>query len=101
MAFDREKARQCFESSTDFTVGLEEEFGLLDPETLSLAHRFDDLFEAASRARVLTDSGAGGLVGSGVEGRSGAGGGFGDRRGRQRERRRRLFALAGDLGISL
>ncbi len=38
-----ERRREVFESSTDFTVGLEEEFGLLDPETLSLVNRFEEL----------------------------------------------------------
>jgi glutamate---cysteine ligase / carboxylate-amine ligase len=101
MPFDREKARACFESSTDFTVGLEEEFGLLDPETLSLANRFEELFEAASRDEVLTDSVAGELIASEIEIRSGRGEDFADALERQRERRRRLFAIAGDLGTSL
>jgi carboxylate-amine ligase len=101
MAFDREKARQCFETSTDFTVGLEEEFGLLDPETLSLVNRFEELFDAASRDDVLADSVAGELIASEIEIRSGRGEDFADALERQRERRRRLFALAGDLGISL
>ncbi len=101
MLFDREKARACFLSSTDFTVGLEEEFGLLDPETLSLVNRFEDLSGAASRDPVLADSVAGELIASEIEIRSGRGEDFADALERQRERRRRLFALAGDLGISL
>jgi carboxylate-amine ligase len=100
-AFDREKARACFESSTDFTVGLEEEFGLLDPESLSLVNRFEELSEAAARDPVLADSVAGELIASEIEIRSGRGEDFADALERQRERRRRLFALAGDLGISL
>ena len=43
MAFDAERSREIFESSTDFTVGLEEEFALLDPGTLSLVDRFEEL----------------------------------------------------------
>ena len=39
--------REAFDASTDFTVGIEEEFAILDPETLSLAHRFAELKEAA------------------------------------------------------
>ena len=40
-------ARQQFEDGTDFTVAVEEEFALLDPETLGLAPRFEELFSAA------------------------------------------------------
>ena len=43
MAFDADRSREIFESSTDFTVGLEEEFALLDPDTLSLANRFEEV----------------------------------------------------------
>jgi carboxylate-amine ligase len=99
--FDSDKAREVFESSTDFTVGLEEELGLLDPETLSLVNRFEELYEAASRDEVLADSVAGELIASEIEIRSGRGEDFADALDRQRERRRRLFGLAADLGISL
>ena len=34
----RSRRARLFEASTDFTVGLEEEFAILDPETLELAH---------------------------------------------------------------
>ena len=37
------RVREVFEASTDFTVGIEEEFAILDPETRSLAHRFEEL----------------------------------------------------------
>ena len=33
---DLAAARETFEASADFTVGIEEEFALLDPETLLL-----------------------------------------------------------------
>jgi carboxylate-amine ligase len=99
--FDRSEAREVFESSTDFTVGLEEEFGLLDPETLELVNRFDELFDAASQDDLLEDSVAGELIASEIEIRSGRGEDFADAVARQRERRRRLFTLASDLGISL
>src|SRR6266550_2818832 len=101
MNYDRNKAREVFESSTDFTVGLEEEFGLLDPETLSLVNRFEELSEAAARDDVLADSVAGELIASEIEIRSGRGEDFADALERQRQRRRRLFGLAADLGIWL
>ena len=100
-AFDRRRAREVFESSTDFTVGLEEEFGLLDPGTLSLVNRFEELYEAASRDQVLENSVAGELIASEIEIRSGRGNNFVDALERQREHRRRLFALAADLGIAI
>ena len=37
------RVQEAFEASTDFTVGIEEEFAILDPETLSLDHRFEEL----------------------------------------------------------
>ena len=41
-------AREAFESADDFTVAVEEEFQLLDPETLELADRFEELKAAAA-----------------------------------------------------
>jgi glutamate---cysteine ligase / carboxylate-amine ligase len=101
VSFDRDRPREVFESSTDFTVGLEEEFGLLDPDTLALVNRFDDLYDVASRDDLLADSAVGELIASEIEIRSGRGEDFADAVARQRERRRRLFALVSDLGISL
>ena len=43
LTLDLDTARATFDASTDFTVGLEEEFGILDPETLELVPRFEDL----------------------------------------------------------
>ncbi|MBJ7471979.1 MAG: hypothetical protein JHD16_11790, partial [Solirubrobacteraceae bacterium] len=45
---DMEAAEAVFAASTDLTVGLEEEFALLDPETLDLVPRFEPLVEAAA-----------------------------------------------------
>ena len=42
---DMPRVREVFEASTDFTVGIEEEFAILDPRTLSLDHRFEELRE--------------------------------------------------------
>ncbi len=39
-SLDLEAAYAAFESSTDFTVGLEEEFAVLDPASLGLVPRF-------------------------------------------------------------
>ncbi len=93
MAFDADRSREIFESSTDFTVGLEEEFALLDPETLSLTDAYEGLKREADQDDVLADAVAGELIASEVEIRSGKGRDFADALDRQHERRRRLFAL--------
>ncbi len=43
-------AREGFDTGTDFTVAVEEEFALLDPTTLALVNRFEDV-QAAAQAR--------------------------------------------------
>ncbi len=101
MAFDAGRSREIFESSTDFTVGLEEEFALLDPDTLSLIDRFEDVQREAQHDEVLADSVAGELIASEVEIRSGRGADFADALERQHERRRRLFALTSAQGLLL
>ena len=101
MTLDLGSARDIFDSSVDYTVGLEEEFGLLDPETLSLVNEFERLYEAAQRDEVLADSVAGELISSEIEIRSGKGADFTDAVARQHERRGRLFALAANEGLAL
>src|SRR5947208_1321229 len=98
---DLERTREVFESSTDFTVGLEEEFAIVDPSSLELAHRFDDLYGAGLADEVLADSLAGELIDTEIEIRSGRGETFDDAAERQRERRARLFALADRMGLGL
>src|SRR3954447_22133989 len=93
---DMPRAREVFEASEDFTVGIEEEFGILDPETRSLAQRFEELQDAAQADEVLTDSVAGELISSEIEIRSGKGGNFAEAAALQREARVRLFHLAGE-----
>jgi glutamate---cysteine ligase / carboxylate-amine ligase len=89
------RVREVFEASTDFTVGLEEEFAILDPRTLSLDHRFEELCELAQEDPVLAESVAGELIRSEIEIRSGRGENFADAVARQRDARSRLFALVG------
>ena len=88
------RVREVFEASTDFTVGLEEEFAILDPRTLSLDHRFEELRDLAQEDPVLAESVAGELIRSEIEIRSGRGENFADAVARQRDARSRLFALA-------
>jgi carboxylate-amine ligase len=98
---DMARVQEVFEASTDFTVGIEEEFAILDPETLSLDHRFDELKEAAATDSVLSESIAGELIKSEIEIRSGRGESFADATERQREARARLFRLAAERGMLL
>jgi glutamate---cysteine ligase / carboxylate-amine ligase len=57
--------RERFATSTDFTIGLEEEFQILDPVTLGLVNRFEDVAAAADPA--LRDQLAGELIASEIE----------------------------------
>lgn len=96
-----ERVRAIFEDSIDFTIGLEEEFALLDPESLDLVPRFEELMAAAQRDPVLAESAAGELISSEIEIRSGRSETFNEAVERQVESRGRLFSLAADMGLSL
>jgi glutamate---cysteine ligase / carboxylate-amine ligase len=98
---DLATARETFESSTDYTVGIEEEFALLDPGTNQLAPRFELLRDAAQADPVLAESIAGELISSEIEIRSGRGEDVVDARIRQADRRGRLFTLAAAHGVAL
>jgi carboxylate-amine ligase len=98
---DMPRAREVFEASDDFTVGIEEEFGILDPETHALAQRFEELCDAAQEDEVLRDRVAGELISSEIEIRSEKGDGFADALASQREARALLFRLVADRGALL
>ena len=101
MPLDLDLAREKFESSQDFTIGLEEEFAILNPQTLELEHRFEDVFAACQEDEVLAEAAAGELIASEVEIRSGRAQTFAEAAERQRERRARLFELVGGMGLAL
>ncbi|HEX6455422.1 MAG TPA: YbdK family carboxylate-amine ligase [Solirubrobacterales bacterium] len=101
MPLDLDLAREKFESSQDFTIGLEEEFAILDPRTLELEHRFEDVMGACRRDEVLAESAAGELIASEIEIRSGRAETFAEAVSRQRERRARLFEAVGGMGLTL
>jgi glutamate---cysteine ligase / carboxylate-amine ligase len=92
---DMVRAREAFDASDDFTIGLEEEFGILDPQTRDLAHRFEELRDAAQADEVLAESVAGELIESEIEIRSSRGDNFAHAAASLREARERLFRLAG------
>jgi glutamate---cysteine ligase / carboxylate-amine ligase len=98
---DPAQTRELFDASTDFTIGLEEEFAIVDPETLDLQNRFEDLYAACLQDGVLFESAAGELISSEIEIRSGRAEGFDEAIELQRERRTRLFRLADRMGLAL
>ncbi|MBK5220450.1 MAG: YbdK family carboxylate-amine ligase [Thermoleophilia bacterium] len=101
MSLDLDLARERFESSTDFTIGLEEEFAILDPATLELAHRYEDVHAACLKDEVLAEAAAGELIASEVEIRSGRAENMADAIARQTDRRARLFGLVAEMGLAL
>jgi glutamate---cysteine ligase / carboxylate-amine ligase len=99
---DLDRAEAVFAEAQDLTIGLEEEFSILDPHTLDLAPRFEELRQRAAQGdRLLVDAITGELISSEIEIVSGRGLSFADALARQREHRRRLFALAAANGAAL
>ncbi|MBV8955131.1 MAG: YbdK family carboxylate-amine ligase, partial [Solirubrobacterales bacterium] len=101
MDLDLDSAREAFERSTDFTVGIEEEFALLEPTELGLTSRFEELGAAAAADPALAGSIAGELIASEIEIRSGRGEDLASALLAQRDLRRRLFSLAAEHHVSL
>jgi carboxylate-amine ligase len=95
-----QQAREAFEAGTDLTVAVEEEFALLDPATLSLVNRFEELKASAAGAPVEEHL-VGELIASEVEVRTGRCEIFAEASERMGERRAQLGALAGALGVGL
>jgi carboxylate-amine ligase len=95
-----ELAREQFESATDFTTAVEEEFALLDPESLDLVNRFEEL-QTAAAGTALDEHLVGELIASEVEIRTGRQESFADTARAMAERRAQLRALADPMGILL
>jgi carboxylate-amine ligase len=93
-------AREQFDEGTDLTLAVEEEFALLDPETLDLVNRFEEL-HAAAQDGPLREHLVGELISSEVEVRTGRCEGFGEAAAVIAERRAQLVDLADSLGIAL
>jgi carboxylate-amine ligase len=99
---DLDRAAETYAAATDLTVGLEEEFAILDPSSLDLAPRFDELRDTASeRSPRLHEHITGELIASEIEIISGRGRDFRDALERQHELRRDLFAHAAQRGAAL
>jgi len=93
-------AREGYANARDFTLAVEEEFALLDPDTLSLTSRFEDLF-AAAEGTELDGHLVGELISSEVEVRTGRCDSFAEAAATMEARRRQLLELAGRLDVSL
>lgn len=100
-SLDMDLVRQRFEHSRDFTLAIEEEFALVDPETLELVHRFDEMLALCRQDEVLAEAAAGELIDTEIEIRSGRAETYAEMVELQCERRRRLFALAERMEIGL
>jgi glutamate---cysteine ligase / carboxylate-amine ligase len=98
---DLDRAVERFAAAEDLTVGIEEEFSILDRETLELAQRYEELRDAAGADPVLREAVAGELISSEIEIISGAGANLRAALESQRERRARLFALTERHGVLL
>ena len=93
-------SRAAFEEVPDFTVAVEEEFALLDPATLGLVNRFEEL-QRAAQGTELEPHLVGELIASEVEVRTGRCDGFAEAADLLGERRAQLRSLADGLGIGL
>ncbi len=93
-------AREGFESGQDFTVAVEEEFAILDPENLGLINRFED-FQAAAQGTEVEEHLVGELIASEVEVRTGRCESFPEAATVMAERRRQLLELSGRLDLAL
>jgi carboxylate-amine ligase len=102
VSLDLSTAHESYADATDGSVGLEEEFALLDPSTLDMVPRFEQLRDAATESDpVLAGSLAGELISSEIEIRSGRGEDLSGALVAQRDHRRRLFTLAAEQGVAL
>jgi glutamate---cysteine ligase / carboxylate-amine ligase len=93
-------AREAFENGEDLTVAVEEEFALLDPETLELTSRFEEL-KAGAAGTELDEHLVGELIASEIEIKTGRCTNFGEAAERMAERRAQLADLADQFGVAL
>jgi glutamate---cysteine ligase / carboxylate-amine ligase len=95
-----EFAYNAYESGADFTVAVEEEFAILEPETLDLSNRFEVL-QASAQGTALEEHLVGELIASEVEVRTGRCENFTELGPLIGERRSQLYDLAEQVGVSL
>jgi glutamate---cysteine ligase / carboxylate-amine ligase len=100
-SLDLDSVAETFAGAPESTVGVEEEFSILDPHTLDLEPRFEALRALAQSDPILHEHITGELISSEIEIISGVGGHIHDALARQRDRRGRLFALVREHGVAL
>jgi glutamate---cysteine ligase / carboxylate-amine ligase len=93
-------ARESFESGQDFTIAVEEEFQLLDPESLELTNRYEDL-KAGAAGSELDEHVVGELIASEIEIKTGRCEDFGEAADSMGERRTQLAELADRFDVAL
>jgi carboxylate-amine ligase len=93
-------ARDAFASGQDFTLAIEEEFALLDPETLALVNRYEEV-RAGAAGTPLDEHLAGELIASEIEVKTGRCETFGEAAAVLGQRREELRALAEPFGVAL
>jgi carboxylate-amine ligase len=93
-------ARDAFANADDLTVAVEEEFALLDPETLELTDRFEELKAAADETE-WGEHVVGELIASEIEFKTGRCSEFAEAAERMAERRAQLGALADEHGVAI
>jgi glutamate---cysteine ligase / carboxylate-amine ligase len=93
-------SRDAFDEGTDFTLAVEEELAILDPETLELTGRFEELYAAAIKTDLAPNI-VGELIASEVEVRTGRCDNFGQAAAAMQERRTQLHSVARELQVSL
>ena len=94
-------AEAAFAMSIDGTVGIEEEFAIVDPVSLDLVPRFESMRDAAAADPDLAMSVAGELIRSEIEIRSGRGEDIHEAQRYQREFRSKLFSIARSQELAL
>ncbi len=93
-------ARERFDAGTDFTVAVEEEFALLDPVSLDLVNRFEDV-QAAAAGTPAERHLAGELIASEAEIKTGRVESLADVPATIAERRLQLGSVVEPLGLTL
>lgn len=91
-------ARQHFADATDFTIGIEEEFQILNRDTLAMTNRFEE-FRDACETGPLLGSVAGELIASEIEVKTGRGETFDEAARMIIDRRVQLAIEAEKLGV--
>jgi glutamate---cysteine ligase / carboxylate-amine ligase len=94
------RAHAAYEAGTDLTLAVEEEFALLDPATLSLVNRFEEV-KAAAAGTAVEEHLVGELIASEVEVRTGRCESFAEASERMGERRAQLVVITNALGLAL